>query len=61
VPSLLPAFDVFALSSLWEAAVLPVEAMICGIPAVATAVNSVPELVVSARTGFLRDRRIRHL
>lgn len=54
VPSLLPAFDVFALSSLWEG--LPcslVEAMICGIPAVATAVNSVPELVLSARTGLL--------
>jgi len=54
VASLLPAFDVFALSSLWEG--LPcslVEAMICGIPAVATAVNSVPELVLSARTGLL--------
>jgi len=54
VGSLLPAFDIFALSSLWEG--LPcslVEAMICGIPAVATAVNSVPELVLSARTGLL--------
>jgi glycosyltransferase involved in cell wall biosynthesis len=27
--------------------------MMCGIPAVATAVNSVPELVLSARTGLL--------
>jgi glycosyltransferase involved in cell wall biosynthesis len=54
VARLLPAFDVFALSSLWEG--LPcslVEAMTCGIPAVATAVNSVPELVLSARTGLL--------
>ena len=54
VPDLLPAFDVFAMSSLWEG--LPcgvVEAMTCGIPVVATAVNSVPEIVVSGRTGVL--------
>jgi glycosyltransferase involved in cell wall biosynthesis len=52
--SLLPAFDVFALSSLYEG--LPcaaVEAMTCGIPVVATAVNSVPEIVVPGRTGVL--------
>jgi glycosyltransferase involved in cell wall biosynthesis len=54
VPSLLPAFDVFAMSSLYEG--LPcavVEAMSCGVPVVATAVNSVPEIVISARTGLL--------
>jgi glycosyltransferase involved in cell wall biosynthesis len=42
VPELLGAFDVYAISSLWEG--LPcavVEAMTCGIPVVATAVNSV--------------------
>ena len=53
-PSLLPAFDVFALSSLYEG--LPcaaVEAIACGIPVVATAVNSVPEVVVPGRTGLL--------
>jgi glycosyltransferase involved in cell wall biosynthesis len=54
VSTLLPAFDVFAMSSLWEG--LPcsvVEAMTCGIPVVATAVNSVPEIVISGKTGLL--------
>ena len=54
VADLLPAFDVFALSSLWEG--LPcsvVEAMMCGIPVVATTVNSVPEVVVSGKTGLV--------
>jgi glycosyltransferase involved in cell wall biosynthesis len=50
----LPAFDVFALSSLYEG--LPcalVEAMTCRIPVVATAVNSVAEAVISGSTGLL--------
>ena len=54
VPELLPALDVFAMSSLYEG--LPcavVEAMQVGIPVVATAVNSVPEIVISGRTGLL--------
>jgi len=54
VPKLLPAFDVFVMSSLYEG--LPcavVEAMSCGVPVVATAVNSVPEIVVSGKTGLL--------
>jgi glycosyltransferase involved in cell wall biosynthesis len=54
VPQLLPAFDVFAMSSRWEG--LPcsvVEAMTCGIPVVATAVNSVPEVVISGTTGLV--------
>lgn len=54
VRDILPAFDVFALSSLFEG--LPcavVEAMSCGIPVVATAVNAVPEIVVSGKTGLV--------
>jgi glycosyltransferase involved in cell wall biosynthesis len=54
VPDLLPGFDAFAMSSLYEG--LPcsvVEAMTCGVPVVATAVNSVPEIVVPGRTGVL--------
>ncbi|MBO0846740.1 MAG: glycosyltransferase family 4 protein [Nocardioides sp.] len=54
VAQMLPAFDVFALSSRYEG--LPcaiVEAMRCGLPVVATSVNSVPDLVVPGRSGVL--------
>ena len=54
VAALLPGFDVFALASRYEG--IPcslVEAITCGIPVVATAVNAVPEVVVPGRTGML--------
>ena len=54
VPDLLPAFDVFTMTSRYEG--LPcavVEAMRCGLPVVATAVNSVPDLVIPGVSGVL--------
>jgi glycosyltransferase involved in cell wall biosynthesis len=54
VSRLLPGLDVFAMASLYEG--LPcavVEAISAGVPVVATAVNSVHEVVVPGRTGLL--------
>lgn len=54
VDEILPAFDVFAMSSRYEG--LPcaiVEAQMCGIPVVATTVNAVSDLVVPGESGLL--------
>jgi glycosyltransferase involved in cell wall biosynthesis len=54
VPEILPAFDVFALPSRYEG--LPtaiVEAMVSGVPVVATAVNAVADVVIPGETGLL--------
>jgi glycosyltransferase involved in cell wall biosynthesis len=54
IPEILSALDVFALPSRYEG--LPtavVEAMVCGVPVVATAVNAVADVVVPGETGLL--------
>jgi len=54
VETLLPGLDVFAMASRYEG--LPcaiVEAMGAGLPVVATAVNSVPNVVIAGETGLL--------
>jgi glycosyltransferase involved in cell wall biosynthesis len=54
VPELLAAFDLFALSSLWEGLprVLP-QAMATGLPIVATAIDGNAEAVTSGENGLL--------
>jgi len=54
VPDLLRAMDLFVLSSRWEGLGRSLtEALYCGLPAVATAVEGVPELISDGETGRL--------
>jgi len=54
VPEILSILDLFVLSSLWEGLGRALtEAMIMGVPAAATAVDGVPELVTHQQTGLL--------
>jgi glycosyltransferase involved in cell wall biosynthesis len=54
IEDLLPAFDVFALSSRHEGLPIAlVEAMAAGIPCVATSVGGVPELITDGNEGLL--------
>ncbi len=56
VPDLLHAFDVFALASVYEGLPLAlIEAMAAGVPVVASAVDSVPEVLVAGRLVPPRD------
>jgi glycosyltransferase involved in cell wall biosynthesis len=57
IPDLLRASDVFALTSISEAASLTLlEAMACRLPVVVTAVGGNPEIVEDGRQGFLVPR-----
>jgi glycosyltransferase involved in cell wall biosynthesis len=54
VPSLMEQWDLFVLPSLWEG--LPtvvMEAMICGVPVIATDIPGTDELVINKHTGLL--------
>jgi glycosyltransferase involved in cell wall biosynthesis len=54
IPELLQVFDIFLLTSLWEG--LPrvlVEAMLVGIPVVATDVDGIAEVVKNGENGYL--------
>ncbi len=54
VPELLQASDIFVLSSRWEGMPLTIiEAMLAGLPVIATRVGGVPELVEGSVTGLL--------
>lgn len=54
VQRILPAFDIYALSSRSEGLPLCVaEAFVAGLPVVATAVGGVPEIVIDEHTGLL--------
>jgi glycosyltransferase involved in cell wall biosynthesis len=54
VPRLMPAFDVFAMSSQTEGLPLVVpEAMAAGLPIVTTAVGGIPTVIEEGETGLL--------
>lgn len=58
VPSLMKQWDIFVLPSLWEG--LPtvvMEAMICGVPVIATDIPGTDELVIDKNTGLLVPER----
>jgi glycosyltransferase involved in cell wall biosynthesis len=54
IPEILAASDIFVLSSRWEGLPLTIiEAMLAGLPVVATGVGGVPELIEHGITGLL--------
>ena len=58
VEAILPAFDIYANTSVHEGVSLTIlEAMAAGLPVVATAVGGTPEVVVDGETGVLFPSR----
>jgi glycosyltransferase involved in cell wall biosynthesis len=58
VPYYLNASDIFVMSSLWEGLPLSLlEAMVCGLPVVATNVGGIPEIVDEGHSGFLVESK----
>lgn len=61
VAQLMPAFDVFLMPSLWEGfGLAALEAMAQRVPVIASAVSSLPEIVISGETGLLVPARDVH-
>lgn len=59
IPALLPAFDIFALSSRAEGVpTVVLEAMQAELPVVAVAVGGVGEVVIPGRTGFITSDHV---
>lgn len=58
IPAVMQAFDVFALTSIFEGfGLVLVEAMAARKPVVATRVSAIPEVVIEGETGLLADPR----
>src|SRR5690606_22669005 len=58
VPQLMAAFDVFLMPSLWEGfGLVALEAMAQRVPVIASAVSSLPEIVIPGETGLLAPPR----
>jgi len=58
IPTVMKAFDIFALPSVFEGfGLVLVEAMAARRPVVATRVSAIPEVVAEGETGFLAPRR----
>ena len=61
IPEILAASDIFVLPSRWEGLPLTIiEAMMAGLPVVASQVGGVPELVEEGKSGFLVEPRNPH-
>jgi glycosyltransferase involved in cell wall biosynthesis len=55
-PEGMSVMDLFVLSSVWEGfGLVLLEAMMAGVPVVATRVNAIPEIVDDGKTGFLAE------